>query len=172
MVLNKTFPAESEFLLEMVYLPTHEVNFYLDKIFAAEKADKHILSLFFKLFPGNLDIFYSKVEQKLQDIEFLFNLIDVLGQLNAPVTLGILDHIYSSANELIKIEILNSMRKLKKVDAQFLLRQLNTDSPSLRKNLLSALILDAQVSQGALDFLLKIPSFCGTGNYVVKQNRF
>ena len=170
MVLNKTFPAESEFLLEMVYLPTHEVNFYLDKIFAAEKADKHILSLFFKLFPGNLDIFYSKVEQKLQDIEFLFNLIDVLGQLNAPVTLGILDHIYSSANELIKIEILNSMRKLKKVDAQFLLRQLNTDSPSLRKNLLSALILDAQVSQGALDFLLKIPSFCGKHNERLIEN--
>jgi len=169
-ILNQSLSAEQEFFLEMVSSPSQEVNVYLDRIFTAEKANQHILSLFLKFFPGNLDIFYLKVEPRLQDIEFLSSLIDALGQLTAPVTLGILDHIYSSANELIKIEILNIMRKLKKVDVQFLLRQLNTDSPSLRKNLVSVLILDVQVSDGVLDLLLKIPDFCGRKNELLIEN--
>jgi hypothetical protein len=185
-ILNQSLASEREFFLEMVSFPSREMNFYLDKIFipsevsaraagiltgfAAEKANKHILSLFLKFFPEGLDIFYLKVEQRLQDLEFLASLIDALAQLNTPVTLGILDHIYSSANELIKIKILSIMRKLKKVDVQFLLRQLNTNSPLLRKSLFSVLILDAQAGDGAIDLLLKIPSFCGSKNGLLIEN--
>jgi hypothetical protein len=169
-ILNRALTAENEFFLEMVSVSSQEADFYLDKIFNAEKADKYILNLFFKLFPGNLDIFYSRVKQKLQDIDFLSSLIEALGWFISPVILGVLDHIYSLSNELIKIEILNSMRKLKKVDVQFLLRQLDTDSPSLRKNLLSVLILNAQAGEGALDLLFKIPSFCGRKNELLIEN--
>ncbi|MDP2928042.1 MAG: hypothetical protein Q8N80_04525 [Candidatus Omnitrophota bacterium] len=169
-ILSQSLLPEQECLLEMVSFPSQEVSFYLNRIFTAEKANKQVLSLFFKFFPGNLDIFYQRVEQKLQDLEFLFSLIEALGQLAVPVTLGILDHIYSSANELIKIEILNIMRKLKKVDVEFLMRQLNTDSPALRKNLLSVLILDAQAGDGALDLLLKISNFCGRKNELLIEN--
>ena len=169
-VLNQPLLAEREFLLEMISFASLEVGFYLDKIFLSEKANKNILNLYFKFFPGNLDVFYDRVQQRLQDIEFISSLIDALAQLALPVTLGILDHIYSSANELIKIEILNNMRKLKKVDAQFLLRQLATDSPSLRKNLLSVLILDPQAGSGALEFLFKTPSFCGSKNQLLIEN--
>lgn len=169
-ILNQALTAEQEFFLELVSFPAQEMNFYLDKIFAAEKTNKHILSLFLKLFPGNLDIFYAKLQPRLQDIEFLISLIDALGQLTDPVTLGILDHLYTSTNELIKTEILNIMRKLKKVDAQFLVHQLNTHSPSLRENLFSVLILDAQSIEGALDLLLKIPSFCGRNNQLLIEN--
>ena len=169
-ILNQSLPTKPDFFLEMVSFPCREMNFYLDKIFTVEKVNKDILSLFFQFFPGNLDIFYSKVEQRLQDIEFLASLIDALGQLTTPVTLGILDHIYSSANDLIKIEILNIMRRLKKVDVQFLLRQLNTDSPLLRKSLISVLILDVQASDGVLDLLFKIPNFCGSKNELFIEN--
>jgi hypothetical protein len=169
-ILNQTLAAADEFFLGLVSSPSREVNFYLDKIFAAEKADKNILSLFLKFFPANLDIFYVKVQARLQDIEFLSTLIEALGQLANPVTLGILDHIYSSANELIKIEILNIMRKLKKVDVQFLTRQLNTHSPLLRKNLLAVLILDAQSTDGVLGLLFKIPGFCGRNNQLLIEN--
>ncbi|MBU4252491.1 MAG: hypothetical protein KKC39_03755 [Candidatus Omnitrophica bacterium] len=168
--LSGHLSPEQEFLLERISLPSRELNAYLDKIFTVEKVNKHILSLFFKFFPENLDIFYLKVEQRLQDIEFISSLITALGQLTAPVILSILDHIYSSANELIKVEILNAMRKLKKVDAEFLMRQLNTDSPSLRKNLLSVLILDPQAKNGALELLFGIPSFCGSKNELLIEN--
>ena len=128
------------------------------------------MSLFFKFFPGNLDIFYQRLEQKLQDIEFLCSLIEALEQLPGSLTLGILDYIYSSVNELIKVKILNIMRKLKKVDVEFLTRQLNTDSLALRKSILSVLILDAQATDGALDLLLKIPNFCGKKNELLIEN--
>ena len=104
------------------------------------------------------------------DIEFLASLIEALGSLSTPETLGILDHIYSSANELIKNEILNIMRKLKKVDVQFLLRQLQTESPLLRKNLLSVLIIDAQGAEGALEALFKFPNFLGRKNELLMEN--
>ena len=169
-ILSQSLPPEQDCLLEMVSFPNQEMSFYLSIIFNAEKVNKLVLGLFFKFFPGNLDIFYQRVEEKLQDIEFLYSLIEALGQLAAPVTLGILDHIYYSANELIKVEILNIMRKLKKGDVEFLMRQLNTDSPALRKNLLSVLILDAQAGDGALDLLLKIPNFCGRKNALLIEN--
>jgi hypothetical protein len=169
-ILNQPLTAENEFFLEMVSFPTQEIDFYLDKIFTAEKANKHILSLFLKFFPGNLDIFYAKVKPRLPDIDFLFSLIEALGQISTPVTLGILDHIYDLSNELIKIEILKKMRKLKKVNVHFLLRRLDTDSPSLRKNLVSVLILNAQGSEEVLDMLLKIPSFCGKNNWLLIEN--
>lgn len=169
-ILSQSLLPEQECLLEMVSFPSQEVNFYLDKIFTAEKVNIQVLSLFFRFFPGNLDIFYLRVEQKIQEIEFIFSLIEALGQLTALGTLGILGHIYSSANELIKLEILNIMRKLKKVDVEFLIRQLNTDSPVLRRNLLSVLILDAQAGDGVLDLLLTIPDFCGRNNELLIEN--
>ena len=169
-VLNGSLIPEQEFLLEFISLPGKELDLYLDKIFTAGKVNKYILSLFLKLFPKNLDIFYSKVEQRLQDTEFLSGLIDALGQLSDPVVLSILDHIYSSANELIKIEILNVMRKLKKVDVEFLMDQLKTDSPSLRKNLITILLLDEQAKNGVLERLFKIPSFLWNKNELLIEN--
>ena len=169
-ILNQPLAEDREFFLEMVSFSSQDIGFYLERMFADEKISKPILSLFLKFFPGNLDIFYSRVKQRIQDIEFISSLIDALGQLAMPVTLGMLDNIYSLANELIKIEILNNMRKSKKMDAQFLLRQLNTDSPLLRKNLLSALILNAQTSDVALEILFKIPSFCGRNNELLIEN--
>jgi len=169
-ILRQSLLPEQECLLLMVSFPSQEAGFYLDKIFTAEKADKQILYLFFKFFPEELDVFYRRVEQKLQEIEFLLSLIDALGQLDLPETLEILEHIYFSAPELIKPEILNIMRKLKKVDARFLMSQLNTGSFPLRESLLSVLILDAQAIDAALDFLLKITSFCGIKNRLLIEN--
>ena len=169
-ILNQPLLPEQEGFLKMVSFPSQEVNFYLDKIFTAEKANKQVLALFFRFFPDELGIFYQRVEQKLQDIGFLSSLIDALGQLDLPAILEILEHIYFSTSELIKAEILNIMRKLKKVDVKFLMSQLNTNSFSLRKNLLSVLILDAQAQDGILDLLFKIPSFCGTKNKLLIEN--
>jgi hypothetical protein len=160
-ILTQSLTPEREFFLEMVVFSGQDANVYLNKIFAGIKADRHILSLFFRLFPGNLDSFYLKLQDRLTDIEFIVSLIDVLSQIPVPETLGILDYIYSSVNEIIKVEILDCMRKFKKVDAQFLLRQLDTPSPNLRKKLLSVLILDMQTADGALDYLLKPVGFFG-----------
>ncbi len=170
MALNGTLTLQQEFLLQMVYFPGKEMSLYLDKIFTAEKVNNQVVSLFLRLFPANLDDFYKCVDQKMQDTEFLAGLIEALSQADAPVTISILEYIYSGANELIKVESLKAMRKLKKVDTKFLLRQLNTDSFSLKRELFSVLVLDAQAENDILDLLFKVSSFLGSKNELLIEN--
>ncbi|MDD5465970.1 MAG: hypothetical protein PHP73_06485 [Candidatus Omnitrophica bacterium] len=168
--LNQPLAPGQEFLLEMVSSPAHEVSYYLDKIFASEKAGGQVVSLFLRLFPEQIDVFYQRLEQKLQDMEFLAGLIGTLGRLGGPKVLEVLEYIYSSANELIKIEVLAAMAKLRKVDADFLTRHLSADSFLLRKSLFSVLMLDAQAREKALDLLFNIPSFFGKNNDLLIEN--
>jgi len=170
MALNGTLTVEQEFLLKLVSLPGKEKNLYLDKIFTAEKVNPQVLILFLRLFPANLEDFYKRMDQKMQDTEFLAELIEALIRADAPVTINILEYIYSGANELIKVESLKAMRKLKKVDSKFLLRQLNTDSFSLKRELFSVLVLDAQAKNEVLDLLFKVPSFLGSKNELLIEN--
>ncbi|MBU0548396.1 MAG: hypothetical protein KJ710_08425 [Candidatus Omnitrophica bacterium] len=170
MVLNGNLTSEQEFLLEMVSSPSKELNLYLDKIFIVEKTNRQVLSLFLRLFQGSLEAFYERLDQKIQDTEFLGSLTDALSQLDTPATLNILEYIYFSANELIKFESLRAMRQLKKVDAVFLMRQLKTDSAPLRSELLSVLMLDAKAKNDALGKLFKISSFLGSKNELLIEN--
>ncbi|MDD5409146.1 MAG: hypothetical protein PHC71_03540, partial [Candidatus Omnitrophica bacterium] len=169
-ILNGGLSPEQEFLLGAVSSASKEINFYLDKIFTSEKVPKQVLVLFLRLFQGSLNDFYPRLDQKIQDIEFLASLIEALSQIEAPATLNILEYIYSGANELVKIESLKAMRKLKKVDVAFLMRQLNTASSSLRGQLLSVLILDAQAKNDILDILFKAPGFLGSKNELLIEN--
>ena len=169
-ILNGSLAPEQEFLLEMVSLPSQELNLYLDKIFSAEKVNKQVLSLFLRLFQFNLDVFYERAAQRIQDTEFIASLIDALGQIDAPAALSILEYIYSGSNELIKFESLKAMRKLKKVDAQFLICQLNVDSFFLRRELISVLILDARAKNDVLNLLFRISSFLGSKNELLINN--
>jgi len=169
-VLNGFLTSEQEFLLEMVSSLSKEPGLYLDKIFTAEKVNKQVLGLFLRLFQGALKAFYEKLNQKIQDTEFLGSLTDALGQIDTPVTLSMLEYIYLSANELVKSEALKAMRRLKKVDIAFLTHQFNTNSLLLRNGLLSVLILDAQAKKYALDLLFGIHSFLGNKNKLLIEN--
>ena len=169
-VLNGSLSAQQEFLLEMVSVPTQALIYYLDKIFNAEKVNKHILSLFFKFFPGNLDIFFERLTHRYQDMEFLSSLADALGQIDTTISLGVLEYIYSSANELIKVEVLKAMHKLRKVDTVFLMRHLSTSSLLLRKELISVLILDGQAKDSVLNSLFRHSGFWGSNNKLLIEN--
>ncbi|MDO8489157.1 MAG: hypothetical protein Q7S42_03490, partial [Candidatus Omnitrophota bacterium] len=170
-VLNQSLSVEQEFLLDMVSSATQEVNYYLDKIFASEKVNKNILCLYLRLFGQQMDAFYPRLQQKITDMDFLSGLIDCLGQLEGEEIPAVLEYIYSSANELIKYEILKVMYKFKKVNVDFLLAQIDVDSSLLlKKNLLSVLMLDKQGIDLALDLLLKIPSPWGRKNNLLIEN--
>lgn len=168
--LSQSLPIEQEFLLEMVSSPGRKMSFYLDKIFNTPKAGRQVLNLFFRLFPGDLGAFYERVEQKLQDTEFLANLIDGLSAVGYSFSMDILKYIYLSANQLIKTEVLKSMRKIGKIDTVFLISQLNTDSVLLKKDILSVLSLDTRGKEDALDILLKIPSPWASKNKIIIKN--
>lgn len=169
-VLNQSLPPEEEIFWEMVSKPALGINDYLDKIFVSGKVNKQILNLFFRLFPGQTGAFYQRLEKKLQDMDFLSGLIDSLSQLQTTLVQPVLEYIYSSANELIKFEALKGMRKLKKVNTDFILRRLGTDSAPLKKNLLSVLMSDTQGIDTALDLLLEISSPWGSKNKLLIEN--
>jgi hypothetical protein len=170
MVLSGSLISPQEFLLEIVSLPAKDSNFYLDKIFSAQKVNKQILILFFKFYASELDGFYFRVEQKLQDLDFLSALVETLGQLDTVKTLEILEHTYILVNELIKIEILNIMCNLKKINKEFLLHQLDTAFPTLRKKILFVLISHGQLNDVILDSLLKPSFFWGRSNERLIEN--
>ncbi len=168
--LNGSLNSELEFLLETISLPSKDLNLYLDKIFTVEKVSKHVLGLFLRLFQENLDVFYARLDQRLQDTEFLASLIDALSQIDVSNTIKILEYIYSGANELIKFEVLKAVRKLKKIDSAFLIRQLNTNSFLLRSEIISLLLLDVKAKNDVLTLLFKIPSFLGSKNALLIEN--
>jgi len=170
LVLTRALAPEQEFLLEMVTSHGQKPNVYLDKIFTAEKADKYILSLFLRLFKDDLSVFYSRLEQKFQDMGFLLSLIGTLGELAVPATLNILEYIYSSVNHLVKLEVLEAMRSGKNIDREFLIRQLNSDSILLKKGALSVLMLEPQGKEEALKLLLGVKSPWGRRNWVIIEN--
>ncbi len=169
-VLNQSLPASGEFLVKMVLTPNRGVKDYLDKIFISQNPAKQILSLFFRLFPDQMDVFYLRLQQKFQDLDFLSGLVDILGRLEEPSALAVLEYIYTLANELIKGEILIAMRGFKNVNAGFILQQLNTNSLLLRKNLLAVLRSNKEGINAALDLLLKINSFWGSKNNLLIEN--
>jgi hypothetical protein len=170
MALNGSLIPEQDFLLEMVSCPSQDLGLYLERIFSDGEVNKQILNLFLRLFPGSLGAFYERLDQKIQDTEFLGSLTDALSQIDTPETLSILEYIYISANDLVKLESLKAMRKLKKVDTAFLMRQLNTNSLILRNGLLSVLILDQQAKKIALDLLFDFSSFMGNKNKLLIEN--
>ncbi|MFA5092549.1 MAG: hypothetical protein WC543_01195 [Candidatus Omnitrophota bacterium] len=169
-VLNDELAAQQEFLLDLVVISNKEFKFYLDKIFTAQKVTPQLLILFFKLFGQQLEVFYHRLEQRLQDLEFLDTLIEALGQVDSQISLAVLEHIYPFVNELIKVEILKVMVKLKKIDSNFLLQQLDTNSFVLRKTLFSILILDNQAKELAMEKLFGTHSFWGKNNYRLIEN--
>jgi len=169
-ILSGVLAPEQDFLLEMVSSPSLEENAYLDRIFTAEKADKYILSLFLRLFKDDTKEFYARVEQRFQDMEFLLSLIGTLGELSMPATLDILEHIYSSSNHMVKLEVLEAMRRGRNIDRVFLIRQLNSDSVLLKKGALLVLMLEPQGREEALELLLNVKSPWGRRNWVIIEN--
>lgn len=170
LILEERLPLGQECLMEKILVSTHDADFYLDKIFNSKKVNWQILSLFCKLFPDNFNAFYARVDQKNKDMEFFNSLIEAASMLERLVSMDILKHIYYNSNQLTKVEVLKSMGKLGKIDREFLLLELKTDSVLLKKNILLVLTLDKQSCQEALEFLLKIPSLLGSKNKMIMEN--
>jgi hypothetical protein len=169
-VLKGGLLPEQEFLLEAISSPAAELNLYLDKIFAVERVNRQVLRLFLKLFPSDMEVFYLKLDQRMQDTEFLASVIESVCQASSPLAINILEYVYKGANELVKIESLEGMRRIGKVDTDFLMRQLDTDSFSLRSKLISVLILDSKIRKDVLGLLFDIPGLMGSKNGLLIEN--
>ncbi len=170
MILNQCLPQDQEHLIDNISESSHDVDLYLDKIFNVPKVNRQILKLFCKLFSSDLAAFYGRVDQKNKDMEFFNSLIEATSALNCLVSLSILEYIYARVNQLTKVEVLKSMGKLAKIDREFLIKELKTDSALLKKSILSVLATDKQGGDEALDLLLNISGFLGSKNKILLEN--
>ncbi len=169
-ILNRGLADGQEFLPDIVSSSGKELNIYLDKLFVADKVDGQVLKLFLRLFKDSMDIFYERLDQRMQDTEFLGSLIGALSRITAPESVSILKYIYFRANELVKIESLRAMGQLGKVDTDFIVRQLDSSLFALRKELFSLLRMDAKAKSSIPGLLFNIKGFMGSKNALLMEN--
>ena len=97
-------------------------------------------------------------------------MVNALSQLEVFRVAVILEYIYTSANELVKIEVLKALKKMRKVNVAFLMRQLDTASVTLKKELVSVIVLDPQGKEKVIGLLLGLPSPWGNKNKIIIDN--
>jgi hypothetical protein len=145
-------------------------QFYLDKIFGEGGANVCGLTMFFKFFPSQLDIFYSRVKSRSNDLEFLVSIVRTISKVNLDLSLPMLKQIYFFSNEMIRSEILKSMRSMTRFDRDFLLGALKESSRILKKEILKVLSRDKEAQREGARLLLEVKSPWGSKNRVILEN--
>ncbi|MGE5197306.1 MAG: hypothetical protein ACM3IL_02255, partial [Deltaproteobacteria bacterium] len=164
-------PVEDmQYFLNNMHKSSLGIDFYLDRIFDENRFNPGLLKLFFRFFPESLYVFFANLERKSHDMKFLEDIVEILGEVGGPQALGSLKHIYSFANNFIKVEALKAMQKLKLRDSEFLLSVLKSGEISLKKEALIALMKDDEAKEKALETLFCIKSPWGTKDSLILEN--
>jgi hypothetical protein len=162
--------GEFKYFFDSLQKSSLGIDFYLHKIFNEEKINPVLLKLFFKFFPAGLPVFYTNIERKRGDIEFLEAMVEQLSIVDHPYAVEALKYIYSSMNNFIKMEVLKAMRKLPTFDREFLLSILKSGEPASKKEVLLVLMQDEGSRKQAVEVLFSIKSPWGTKNNIILEN--
>jgi hypothetical protein len=163
---------ELEYLVGLLDKSTKGSQFYLNKMFQEGKLSRHSLSLFLRFFSSQLDIFYTEMESRNMNLEFLSRMVSILSNIDSDLSLSVLKRIYSVSNEVIKVQVLGAMQALSKPDKEFILSILNEESKQLRKEALRVLSQDEATGKLALGILLGLRSPWGSKNRLILENMF
>lgn len=164
-------PNESlDYLVDSLDKSRKGSEFYLNKIFQEDKICVYGLKLFLKFFPVELDIFYSGVAARGNDLEYSSRIVRMIAGLNSNLSLAMLKQVYSFSNELIKVEILKAMQELSLFDREFLLNLLQGNSRIIKKEALKALSRDSESLKAGIAIVLKIRSPWGLKNNLILEN--
>ncbi len=142
----------------------------LDKIFKENLVNPQSLKLFFGAYPDNLSLFNKKLKEKSADSEFLGKIISCLANVDSLLSLDSLKSIYSFADEETRIRALKAMEELSVCDENFLLKILEEENPSLRRETLQILKKNRALTEKALGRLFSITSPFGLRNKVLVEN--
>ena len=155
---------EKEFLLENLKMTLLNADDYLRKIFSEGRINSYLLQLFFRFFPDHFQEFLNALETKHADIEFLSRLMMSLERVDESFSRGILKTIFRSSNNVIKIEVLRTYRRLSIRDFDFLFSILRGREIFLKKEIISLFIGEGDAEKKALGILFSIPSPFGMNN--------
>jgi hypothetical protein len=142
----------------------------LDKIFMEDKVNPQILKLFFRFYPDKVNSLNRRLYERHSDTEFLKKIIESLKEVDSPLSLESLKHIFSFGNDLIKQEVLKVMQQMSTCDENFLLDVLEKESLPLRKEALRILRRNESTLEKAVEKLFSVSSPFGVKNQILLEN--
>jgi len=169
-IFNEGCALDLGSLIDMVDSSSTEASFYLDKIFKEGKVTPYILKLFFKLFPGQLPLFCADLDKKISDLRFVEELMKSLTMVKPNLSLEVLKHIFSSANNFVKIKVLEKMAKLHLGDEGFLFSIIDKGDSLQRKQALLLLVKSPSSRSKVAQMLLAISNTFGLRSKILEEN--
>jgi hypothetical protein len=169
-VFNEELPEDFKYLVDYSPCSVAGIDLYLKKIFSENRVNNMALNLFLKFFPEKLILFYDSLEKKRADIEFMETLMRNLKTLDNALALNMLEQIYSSSNDYIKIEALRAMREMNRSNKEFLISILSEGDVFLKKEVLLILKKDESARREALEKLFSIKGPWWIKNRILLDN--
>ncbi|MBU0709885.1 MAG: hypothetical protein KJ793_04130, partial [Candidatus Omnitrophica bacterium] len=146
------------------------LDVYLKKIFDEGRVNPYALRLLLRFFPRELPYIYERLEQKRTDIDFMVKFMKGLEKVDSPISTDIFKKIFIISNNVIKIQILKSMKEQSTKDYKFFFSLLDKEEVFLRKEALAILKDEESLRVIALTKLLDIPSPLGIRNKLIIEN--
>lgn len=148
-------------------------DFYLDKIFRENRITHSILYLLFKFFSGDLAVFYSKLKQRSDDIDFLKYIVESLRTVRSVFSLITLKQIYNFSKNFVKMEVLRAMSDLFKLsiyDEKFLFSVLREGNIFFKRLSLAMLINKDNTKDKAVRMLFSVYGVWFGRNRILEEN--
>lgn len=168
-IWEETLPPGIADLLGNMEASSLGVEVYLQKMFEEGKINIRVLKAFFRFFPNRLPDFYACLKEKWFDIDILAKVLESLREINSPLTLPIIEYIYSFSSSIIKIEIIRIMAGTGKYNREFIFEVLKNGGSFLKKEAL-VVFSEQQDNQKALEILFMLPNPWGKNNGILMEN--
>lgn len=162
--------AELDSLILGLRKTSFGADFYLKKIFGENKVNSHVLRMFFKFFPQDVDSFYSNLEGKVYDFEFISAVIHALKDVDSSISAQMLKYIYLAESEFMQIKAVEAMGGQTQIDEGLLLSALKRNNFSMRRAAAAVLKRDAAMRAKAAGSLFDVRAFLWAGNRLIMEN--
>ncbi len=171
LVLDKKISIrDMNFFLPYLEKSSFKITTYFDTVFKENRVNASTLSLIFKLFPYDIEIFYLQLKKRLHDIQFIRLIIESLGEINSSLSVEILQEIFSYSNSVIRQKILQTLQKLSYQNSAFLLPLIRTAPYNIRKEAFRIAIKDSTIKGKAFEEIFSTPFFFGINSRIIKEN--
>jgi len=169
-LLSGEVRPELEHLLRRLPSSRLGLNYYLTAIFEERIVTPAILRTFFHLFANDIFYFNLNLDQEKSNRRFLEKLTACLAEVDSPLSLATLKHIYSLGDDHIKVRALEAMERLSACDENFLLALLRKADFALKRRALVILHKDPGAREKALRILFHRPWPFGIKNRTLLQH--
>jgi hypothetical protein len=147
-----------------------EADRFILKMAEQEMVNTSVVTVFLRLFPQAVGQLQSALAQKSHNVDFMMKFVSCLKKSPSPLVGGILESIFPSSNDFIKIEALKVMESLATINEVFLFAVLNQSTDRLKRAAFSVLAQRDSTRQRALEKLFNVPSFLGSGNKIMLEH--